>query len=68
MVFIYCIEDLNGLKYIYSKKRTGIEDYYNIDDNGQCSSRELDLQNSKIVFIRRMYRRKFQSSRTILDG
>ena len=48
MVFIYCIEDVNGLKYIGSTKNLNRRLSQHRETKNQCSSRELDLQNSKI--------------------
>ncbi len=56
MVTIYCIEDINDLKYVGSTKRTlnvrlshHKTEKYNV--KGKCSSRELDLDNCKIYSL-----------------
>jgi hypothetical protein len=51
MVTIYCIEDLNGLKYIGSTKQTLHQRLYNHRCHCNCSSRLLDLDNCKIYSL-----------------
>ena len=56
MVIIYCIEDINGLKYIGSTKlniyrRFRQHVYKKIIDKSTCSSSKLDLFNCEIYEI-----------------
>ena len=51
MVFIYCIEDVNGLKYIGSTKQNLNKRLTHHRCHSKCSSRELDLKNCKIYSL-----------------
>jgi len=56
IVSIYCIEDINGLKYVGStqnklKKRLSGHKKDKNDKTGKCSSEILDLDNCKIKLL-----------------
>jgi len=52
MVLIYCIEDINGLKYVGSTKqnmyRRFRQHYCDMKRGGKCTSNKLDLLNCEI--------------------
>jgi len=55
MIKIYCIEDINGLKYIGSTKETLRRRFkrhtYRKNDTMRSSSHKLDLDNSRIYLL-----------------
>ena len=51
MVTIYCIEDINGLKYVGSTKQKLNQRFRGHKCNKTCSSKLLDLENSKIYSL-----------------
>ncbi len=50
MTIIYCIEDINDLKYVGSTKMTLRRRFQAHKDNGNCSSAKLNLYNS-IIYV-----------------
>ncbi len=54
MVKIYCIEDINNLKYVGSTKRelkTRLAEHKNDRKNKNCSSKKVDLDNCEIKLL-----------------
>lgn len=50
MVKIYCIEDINDLKYVGSTKQTLQKRFQTHKDNKPCSSSKLNLYNA-IIYV-----------------